>query len=58
MQAHPHPGGLPDQLNPEQKNPTLNPGGLSNGDSPILLVPAGIAWLWVLMTMTGALQVL
>ena len=23
----------------------------------ILLVPAGIAWLWVLMTMTGALQV-
>ena len=23
----------------------------------ILLAPAGIAWLWVLMTMTGALQV-
>jgi quinol monooxygenase YgiN len=23
----------------------------------VLLVPAGIAWLWVLMTMTGALQV-
>ena len=24
MQAHPHPGGLPHQLNPEQTNPTLN----------------------------------
>ena len=34
MQAHPHPGGLRDQLNPKQNNPTLIPGGLSNGDSP------------------------
>jgi putative transposase len=32
---HTHtPGGLRHQLNPEQTNPTLNPGGLSNGDSP------------------------
>jgi putative transposase len=34
MQAHPHPGGLRYQLNPDQNNPTLKPGGLSNGDSP------------------------
>ena len=32
VQVHPHPGGLRDQLNPEPNNPTLNPGGLSNGD--------------------------
>ena len=35
VQVHPHPGGLRDQLNPEPNNPTLNPGGLSNGDSPV-----------------------
>ena len=29
-----HPGGLRDQLNLEPNNPTLNSGGLSNGDSP------------------------
>ena len=40
MQAHPHPGGLPHQLNPEQTNPTLKPGGLSNGDSPAYVQPA------------------
>ncbi|MGA9677447.1 MAG: nuclear transport factor 2 family protein [Mycobacterium sp.] len=34
MQAHPPPGRLPDQLNPNKDNPTLKPGGLSNGDSP------------------------
>jgi putative transposase len=34
MRAHPPPGGLRDQLNPKQTNPTLNPGGLSIGDSP------------------------
>ena len=34
VQVHPHPGGLRDQLNLEPNNPTLNPGGLSNGDSP------------------------
>ncbi len=34
MQVYPHPGGLRDQLNPEQKNPTLDRGGLSNVDSP------------------------
>ena len=33
VQVHPHPGGLRDQLNLEPNNPTLNPGGLSNGDS-------------------------
>ena len=31
VQVHPHPGGLRDQLNPEQNNPTLNPGGLKPG---------------------------
>ena len=36
MQVHPHPGGLHYRLNPEQDNPTLDPGGLSNGDSPIV----------------------
>jgi hypothetical protein len=34
MQVHPHPGGLRDQLNTNHTNPTLKPGGLSNGDSP------------------------
>jgi hypothetical protein len=34
VQVHPHPGGLQHQLNPDQTNPTLKPGGLSNGDSP------------------------
>ncbi len=34
MQAHPTPGDLRDQLNPDENNPTLNPGGLSIGDSP------------------------
>ena len=40
-------GGLRDQLNPEPNNPTLDPGGLSNGDSPlglagIDLTPTGV----------------
>jgi hypothetical protein len=30
----PHLGGLRHQLNPKLNNPTLSPGGLSNGDSP------------------------
>jgi transposase InsO family protein len=34
MQAYPHPGGLRDLLNPKHNNPTLIPGGFSNGDSP------------------------
>ena len=34
LQVHPHPGGLRDQLNQDQTNPTLESGGLSNGDSP------------------------
>ena len=34
LQVHPHPGGLRDQLKSGSKNPTLKPGGLSNGDSP------------------------
>jgi hypothetical protein len=34
VQTHPHPGGLRDQLNTEQNNPTLNRGGLTTGDSP------------------------
>ena len=34
VQAYPHPGGLRDLLNPKRNNPTLKPGGLSNGDSP------------------------
>jgi hypothetical protein len=38
MQAHPTPGDLRDQLNPEQQQPgsktALKPGGLSIGDSP------------------------
>jgi deoxycytidylate deaminase len=34
MQAHPPPRGLRNQLNPDQTNPTLKPGGLSIGDSP------------------------
>ena len=34
MQVHPHPGGLRDQLNLDHTNPILEPGGLSNGDSP------------------------
>jgi hypothetical protein len=32
--VHPHPGGLQHQLNPEPSNPTLDRGGLNNGDSP------------------------
>jgi len=32
--ASPHPGGLQDQLNLEPNNPTLEPGGVSNGGSP------------------------
>ncbi|AQA04901.1 hypothetical protein BVC93_23610 [Mycobacterium sp. MS1601] len=31
---HPHPGGLRDQLNLDQTNPTLIPGGPDIGDSP------------------------
>jgi hypothetical protein len=42
MQAHPHPGGLRYQLNPDQNNPTLKPGGLSNGDSPAALRSEGV----------------
>jgi len=34
MQLHPHLGGLQHRLNTDQTNPTLEPGGLSNGDSP------------------------
>jgi transposase InsO family protein len=34
MQVHPHPGGPRDQLNPERTNPSLDPDGLNNGDSP------------------------
>lgn len=32
---HPHPGGLQHQLRTDQTNPTLEPGGFSNGDSPL-----------------------
>ena len=59
MQASPHTGGLRDQLNPEQTTPTLESGGLSNGDSPKgpgarvsyrrLNRCAGIIWLEELM---------
>ncbi|CAM3848654.1 hypothetical protein MYFR107205_28645 [Mycolicibacterium frederiksbergense] len=31
---HPHPGGLQHQLNLDHTNPTLETGGLRNGDSP------------------------
>ena len=34
VQVHPHPGGLQHQLRTDQTNPSLEPGGLSNGDSP------------------------
>jgi hypothetical protein len=34
MQPHPLPRGLRDQLNPNNNNLALNPGGLSIGDSP------------------------
>ena len=34
LRAHPYPGRLRDQPNPEN-NPTLKPGGLSNGVSPV-----------------------
>ena len=37
MQAYPHPGGLRDLPKPKHNNPTLRPGGLSNGDSPFPL---------------------
>lgn len=35
MQPHPRPrGGLRDQLNPDNNNLALNPGGLTIGDTP------------------------
>jgi hypothetical protein len=34
MQPHPLPRGLRDQLNPNNNNLALEPGGLSIGDSP------------------------
>jgi diketogulonate reductase-like aldo/keto reductase len=37
MQPHPLPRGLRDQLNPNNNNLALEPGGLSIGDSPRLL---------------------
>jgi hypothetical protein len=41
LQVHPHPGGLQHQLNLDQTNPTLKPGGLGNGDSPGPCEPVG-----------------
>jgi hypothetical protein len=35
LQVHPHPDGLQHQLNLDQTNPTLETGGLRNGDSPL-----------------------
>ena len=35
MQPHPLPRGLRDQLNPNNNNLALEPGGLSIGDSPL-----------------------
>ena len=43
MQAYPHPGGLRDLLNPKH-NPTLIPGGLSNGDSPLSVEQRCAIW--------------
>lgn len=40
MQVHPHPGELQHQLRTDQTNPTLRPGGLSFGDSPLTALSA------------------
>jgi outer membrane murein-binding lipoprotein Lpp len=66
MQAHPHPGRLRDQLNLEPNNPTLNPGGLSIGDSPqhgVVHGPLGASFhlnslVMVLKIILGAVLVL
>ncbi|MHA0287619.1 integrase catalytic domain-containing protein [Mycobacterium sp. C3-094] len=35
LPVHPHSGGMQHQLRMDHTNPTLEPGGLSNGDSPM-----------------------
>lgn len=45
MQVHPNPVGLQHQLRTDHTNPTPEPGGLSNGDSPLRNQIQDVLWV-------------